>query len=78
MSLSTIRSTGGVPVPGDVDGGCFVNFPDNDLADPRWNTSGVPWPELFYRDNYPRLRQAKAKWDPNNVFRHALSIELPE
>jgi hypothetical protein len=70
--------TGGVPVPGDVDGGCFVNFPDNDLADPRWNTSGVPWPELFYRDNYPRLRQAKAKWDPDNVFRHALSIELPE
>lgn len=70
--------TGGVPVLGDVDGGCFVNFPDNDLADPRWNSSGVPWSTLFYRDNYPRLQRVKAEWDPNNVFHHPLSVRLPE
>jgi hypothetical protein len=70
--------TGGVPVPGDVDGGCFISFPDNDMADPEWNTSGVAWSELFYRDNYSRLQQVKAKWDPNNVFNHGLSVALPE
>jgi FAD/FMN-containing dehydrogenase len=42
----------------------------------RWalNTSGVPWPTLYYGDNYPRLQRIKAKWDPHNVFHHALSI----
>jgi aclacinomycin oxidase len=70
-------STGGVPVPDDVSDGSYINYPDVDLADPAWNTSGVPWSELYYKDNYPRLQQVKAKWDPRDVFRHALSIELP-
>ncbi|OKI17542.1 FAD-linked oxidase [Saccharothrix sp. CB00851] len=69
--------TGGVPVPNAVTGGCYVNDPDTDVADPRLNRSGVPWHELYYNDNYPRLRQVKAKWDPQNFFRHALSVELP-
>jgi hypothetical protein len=71
------RETGGVPVPGDVSDGSYINYPDNDLADPAWNTSGVPWSTLYYKDNYPRLQQIKAKWDPRNVFHHTLSIELP-
>jgi aclacinomycin oxidase len=69
--------TGGVPVPGDVNDGAYVNYPDVDLRDPAWNTSGVPWHELYYKGNYPRLQQVKAQWDPGNVFRHALSVELP-
>ncbi|OUD04956.1 FAD-linked oxidase [Streptomyces swartbergensis] len=69
--------TGGVPVPGDVNGGCYVNYPDADLADPKWNTSGVPWHTLYYRDNYPRLQRVKARWDPRDVFRHALSVRPP-
>ncbi|WP_280665599.1 FAD-binding protein [Kitasatospora sp. MAP12-44] len=69
--------TGGVPVPGEVSDGSYVNYPDVDLADPAWNTSGVPWHRLYYKDNYPRLQQVKARWDPRDVFRHALSIELP-
>jgi berberine-like enzyme len=66
--------TGGVPVPGDAYDGALINHPDNDLADPSLNTSGVPWPILYYQGNYARLQRIKARWDPRNVFRHALSI----
>ncbi|MEP6491932.1 MAG: FAD-binding protein [bacterium] len=66
--------TGGVPVPGDVSNGALINHPDADLADPAWNTSGVPWSTLYYKDNYSRLQRIKAKWDPRDVFRHVLSI----
>ncbi|GIH14355.1 FAD-binding oxidoreductase [Rugosimonospora africana] len=68
-------ATGGVPVPDEVSDGSYINYADADLADPAWNTSGVPWSTLYYKDNYPRLRQVKARWDPRNVFRHALAIE---
>lgn len=66
--------TGGVPVPGFEHDGCYVNFADTDLADPEWNTSGVPWEELYFRGNTERLRVVKRVWDPRDVFRHALSI----
>ncbi|MFE5863908.1 FAD-binding oxidoreductase [Streptomyces virginiae] len=66
--------TGGVPVPNDANSGCYINYPDADLADPKWNTSGVPWHTLYYRDNYPQLQRIKARWDPRNVFHHALSV----
>ncbi|GAA0400201.1 FAD-binding oxidoreductase [Microbispora corallina] len=67
--------TGGVPVPGEVDDGSYISYPDVDLADPAWNTSGVPWHELYYKGNYPRLQAVKDRYDPRNVFHHALSIE---
>ena len=70
-------STGGVPVPGDAADGCYINYPDIDMADPEWNTSGVPWHTLYFKDNYPRLQRVKAAWDPRNVFHHALSIRPP-
>lgn len=66
--------TGGVPVPGEISNGALINHPDVDLADPQWNTSGVPWHTLYYKGNYPRLQQIKARWDPRTVFHHALSI----
>ncbi|WP_399083341.1 FAD-binding oxidoreductase [Streptomyces sp. BBFR2] len=69
--------TGGVPVPGEVTDGCYVNYPDIDLGDPRFNTSGVPWHDLYYKANYPRLQQIKKRWDPRDVFRHAQSVTLP-
>jgi FAD/FMN-containing dehydrogenase len=68
--------TGGVPVPGDAYDGSLINHPNPDLADPAWNTSGVPWTTLYYKGNYARLQRVKARWDPRNVFRHALSIPL--
>ncbi|MBV7243610.1 FAD-dependent oxidoreductase [Streptomyces sp. MW-W600-10] len=67
-------STGGVPVPNGINTGAYINYADIDLADPEWNTSGVPWHALHYGENYPRLQEVKAKWDALNIFRHALSI----
>jgi len=66
--------TGGVPAPSEGTSGASINHPDVDVADPAWNTSGVPWHTLYYRDNYPRLQQIKDRWDPLNIFHHALSI----
>ncbi len=70
-------ATGGVPLPGGATDGSYINYPDVDLADPAWNTSGVPWHTLYFKDNYPRLQQVKAQYDPGNVFRHPLSIQAP-
>lgn len=66
--------TGGVPLPADVSSGASINHADIDLADPAWNTSGVPWHTIYYRENYARLQRVKARWDPLDIFRHALSI----
>ncbi|WP_412543649.1 FAD-binding protein [Longispora sp. K20-0274] len=70
--------TGGVPVPDEASDGSYISYPDVDLADPAWNTSGVDWATLYYKDNYPRLRQVKGRYDPRDVFRHALSVRLPD
>ncbi|MBN9386020.1 MAG: FAD-binding oxidoreductase [Chitinophagaceae bacterium] len=67
-------TSGGVPVPNQQTDGAMINHPDADLADPAWNTSGIPWYTLYYKDNYPRLQQVKRNWDPLNIFYHALSI----
>ena len=67
--------TKGVPLIGDRTDGCYINYCDTDMADPRYNTSGVPWHTLYYKDNYPRLQQVKRRWDPTNFFHHALSVE---
>jgi FAD/FMN-containing dehydrogenase len=61
--------TSGVPTAG-----AYINYPDIDLADPTWNPSDRPWHALYYGDNYAGLRAVKARWDPQNVFRHALSV----
>ncbi|MDI3422953.1 FAD-dependent oxidoreductase [Streptomyces luteolus] len=70
--------TGGVPVPNGVTDGCYINYPDNDLSDPSFNTSGLSSQELYYKDNYPRLQRVKKAYDPTDFFRHPQSIELPE
>ncbi|WP_433270931.1 FAD-binding oxidoreductase [Actinosynnema sp. CS-041913] len=71
------RDTGGVPVPNRVNDGSYINYPDIDTIDPKWNKSGVPWHTLYYKDNYRKLQQVKLRWDPRDVFRHAMSITLP-
>ncbi|MTE22501.1 FAD-binding protein [Streptomyces sp. TRM43335] len=69
--------TGGVPLPDEVNDGSYISYPDADLADPAWNTSGTGWQTLYYKDNYARLQRVKKSYDPRDVFRHALSVELP-
>ncbi|MET9116709.1 FAD-binding protein [Streptomyces longwoodensis] len=68
-------ATGGVPVPNETNDGCFVNYADVDLGDPRWNTSGVPWHDLYYKGGYRRLQKVKATWDPTGFFHHAQSVQ---
>lgn len=70
--------TGGVPTPGDAYSGTYINYPDNDMDDPAWNTSGLPWHAFYYGANYPRLQDVKARWDPRDVFKHALSVRPPD
>lgn len=70
-------TTGGVPAHDERNAGCFINYPDPDLADQEHNTSGVPWHALYYGDNYPRLQRVKTEWDPLNLFRHTLSVRSP-
>ncbi|MFF4222788.1 FAD-binding oxidoreductase [Streptomyces abikoensis] len=70
-------ATGGVPRPGGVDDGAFINYVDADMADPAINDSGVPWHQLYFKDNYSRLQAVKAKWDPRNHFTHSMAIRKP-
>lgn len=70
-------ASGGVPAPGPVNDGCYVNYPDADLSDPALNTSGVAWHDLYFQGNYPRLQRIKARWDPRDVFHHRQSVRLP-
>ncbi len=67
--------TGGVPVPNETTGGCMIAHPDNDMANTAWNKSGLPWHVFYYQRNYPLLQAVKTTWDPNNIFRHALSVQ---
>ncbi|MER7155342.1 FAD-dependent oxidoreductase [Streptomyces lydicus] len=69
--------TGGVPVPDASTGGAYINYPDTDLRDAARNRSRTGWQELYYGGNYPRLQRVKGRWDPRDVFRHALSVEPP-
>ncbi|HSY51437.1 MAG TPA: BBE domain-containing protein [Thermoanaerobaculia bacterium] len=47
--------------------GCYVNYPDMDLKD---------WEHLYYLENYPRLQNVKAEWDPHNIFHHGQSVRV--
>ncbi|WP_405164834.1 FAD-binding protein [Nocardia sp. NBC_01499] len=66
--------TGGVPIPGAETDGCSINYPDVDLDDPEWNTSGLGSAELYYGANHARLQEIKRQWDPSEFFRHQQSI----
>ena len=50
--------------------GCYINYPDRDML------SYTYWPQLYYGQGelYPFLQTVKRKYDPNNIFHHAMSI----
>jgi FAD/FMN-containing dehydrogenase len=60
----------GTPYPSDRYEGCYINYPDRDML------ANAYWPELYYgvEGLYPFLQQVKRKYDPNNIFHHAMSI----
>jgi len=50
--------------------GCYINYPDKDML-------AYPfWPELYYGETglVPVLKEVKKRYDPNNIFHHAMSI----
>lgn len=60
----------GTPYPGARYQGCYINYPDKDML-------AYPfWPQLYYGDGdlYPFLQDVKQRYDPNNVFHHAMSV----
>lgn len=64
------RPFAGTPYPGSDYEGCYINYPDKDML-------AYPfWPQLFYGDGdlYPFLQGVKEKYDPHNVFHHAMSV----
>ena len=60
----------GSPYPGDRHDGCYINYPDKDML------AFDYWPKLYYGDLYPFLQDVKKRYDPNNIFHHAMSIRI--
>lgn len=48
-------------------GRSYQNFPDPELAD---------WAAAYYGDNLDRLREVKARWDPDDVFTYPQGIPV--
>jgi hypothetical protein len=57
-------TTGGVPVPNDRTGGCYINWPDPDLLDEDWNQSGVPCPSCTTAGTTRNSRKRRADGTP--------------
>lgn len=80
-NLEWLRSTyhglfpGGAPTYNEATAGSYINYPNTDLSDARWNTTGVSAGEIYYGGNYPRLQRIKRRWDPSNLFRHSQSVQ---
>jgi len=60
----------GTPYPSERYEGCYINYPDSDMLAYDF------WPQLYYGDKglYPFLQKVKQRYDPNNIFHHAMSI----
>jgi hypothetical protein len=60
----------GTPYSGASYEGCYINYPDRDMLSYKF------WPQLYYGsgDLYPFLQGVKRRYDPGNIFHHAMSI----
>uniref|UniRef100_UPI003906A6FA BBE domain-containing protein n=1 Tax=Pseudomonas protegens TaxID=380021 RepID=UPI003906A6FA len=67
---------GGKPKRPAYDG-CYINYPDVDMKYTATGAVDPDWLNLYYgwnRELIDRLCNLKAAIDPNNLFRHELSI----
>ena len=59
----------GTPYWSEQYQGCYINYPDVDMLQYNY------WPQLYYGEsNYAFLQTVKRRYDPNNVFHHAMSV----
>nr|WP_246173962.1 BBE domain-containing protein [Paraburkholderia hayleyella] len=60
----------GTPYPGERYEGCYIGYPDCDMLAYSF------WPQLYYGDQglYDFLQNVKRRYDPNNIFHHAMSV----
>ena len=60
----------GTPFWGEHYEGCYMNYPDVDMLAHDF------WPQLYYGTGelYPFLQGVKRRYDPHNVFHHAMSV----
>ncbi len=67
---STDSKHKGTPWFNDHTEGTYINYPDASL------TKYDYWPQLYWGkgDLYPFLQRVKKKYDPSNIFHHALSV----
>jgi hypothetical protein len=60
----------GAPAFNDHTQGCYINYPDASMLKHDY------WTQLYWGngDLYPFLQRVKKKYDPSNVFHHAMSV----
>ena len=70
FSASSDGKHAGTPAFNDRTEGCYINYPDVDML------KYSHWAELYWGPGklYPFLQHVKKKYDPNNVFHHAMSV----
>jgi FAD/FMN-containing dehydrogenase len=53
------------------NGHSYQNYPNR-------KTPAHRYPELYWGDNYPRLQRAKARYDPDPLFRFEQMVHPPK
>jgi len=72
---------GGKPYDKGTDSryqGCYINYPDNDMkySDAAHTQIDPDWLALYYGDKVNTLIATKKAVDPDNIFRHEMSVPL--
>ncbi len=70
FSASSDGKHPGTPAFNDRTQGCYIGYPDEAVLRYPY------WAQLYWGDGnlYPYLQRVKKKYDPHNVFHHALSV----